>query len=167
MVGELTFFLGFKIWQCSSGIFLSQGKYARNLITKFGLNKAKPKRTPVVLHLKLLKDDSGERVDESLYRSIIGSLLHLTISRPDITFTVGVCARYQASPRISHLHFDERILKYVLGTTEYGFSYTYDTSSALVGLCDTDWVGCLDDRKSTSGGCFFLGNNLTAWFNKK
>ncbi|XP_050946539.1 uncharacterized mitochondrial protein AtMg00810-like [Cucumis melo] len=138
MVGELTFFLGFQIQQCASGIFLSQGKYARTLITKFELNKAKSKRISAALHLKLLKDDSGEKIDEGLYRSIIGSLLYFTTSRPDIGFAVGVYARYQASPRVSHLHSAKYILKYVLGTVDYGLWYTYDTSLLLVGYCDAN-----------------------------
>ncbi|KAL0550129.1 hypothetical protein IC582_014629 [Cucumis melo] len=156
-----------EIQQCSSRIFSSQGKYARTLITKFGLDKAKPKRTPTVLHLKLSKDDYGERLDENLYRNIIGSRLYLSTIRLDIAFAMGICARYQASPHVSHLHSAKRILKYVLGIIDYGLWYTYDTSLALVGFYDVDWVGCSDDKKSTSGSCFFLGNNLIAWFSKK
>ncbi|KAA0033150.1 putative mitochondrial protein [Cucumis melo var. makuwa] len=98
MVGELTFFQGFQIKQEKIGIFFSQEKYAKNLISKFGMDKAKPKRTPAATHLKMTKDSIGEKVDTNLYRSIIGSLLYLTASRPDIAFVVGVCARYQADP---------------------------------------------------------------------
>ncbi|XP_050939347.1 secreted RxLR effector protein 161-like [Cucumis melo] len=115
----------------------------------------------------MTKDTNGERVDTNLYRSIIGSLLYLTASRPDIAFAVGVCARYQADPRTSHLHCAKRILKYISGTFNYGIWYTYDTTGTLVGNCDADWAGCTDDRKSTYGGCFFLGNNVTAYFSKK
>ncbi|KAA0062326.1 putative mitochondrial protein [Cucumis melo var. makuwa] len=131
------------------------------------MHKAKPKRTPVATHLKMTKDINGEKVDTNLYRSIIGSLLYLIASRPDIAFAVGVCARYQVDPRTSHLHSAKRILKYVSGTFNYGIWYTFDTTGVLVGYCDADWAGCSDDRKSTSGGCFFLGNNVAAWFSKK
>ncbi|KAL2984809.1 hypothetical protein AAZX31_12G111100 [Glycine max] len=98
---------------------------------------------------------------------MIGSLLYLTASRPDITYAVGVCARYQANPKISHLTQVKRILKYVNGTSDYGIMYCHCSNPMLVGYCDADWAGSADDRKSTSGGCFYLGNNLISWFSKK
>ncbi|KAL0536608.1 hypothetical protein IC582_025562 [Cucumis melo] len=98
---------------------------------------------------------------------MIGSLLYLTASRPDIAYAVGICARYQSDPRTSHLNAVKRIIKYVHGTIDFGILYSYDTSSELVGYCNADWAGSADDRKSTSGGCFFLGNNLLSWFSKK
>ena len=98
---------------------------------------------------------------------MIGSLLYLTASRPDITYAVGVCARYQANPKISHLNQVKRILKYVNGTSDYGIMYCHCSDSMLVGYCDADWAGSADDRKSTSGGCFYLGTNLISWFSKK
>ncbi|KAL0554086.1 hypothetical protein IC582_007997 [Cucumis melo] len=128
MVGELTFFIEFQIKQDETGIFFSQEKYAKNLISKFRMDKAKPKRTPAATHLKLTKDATGEQVDSSLYRSIIGSLLNLTASRPDIAFAVGMCARYQADPRTSHLQSAKRILKYIIGTCNFDLWYTFDTT---------------------------------------
>ena len=92
MVGKLSFFLGFQILQCATRIFISQEKYARNLVKKFGLEKAKVKRTPAATQFKVSKDSSGEKVDESLYRNIIGSFLYLIANRPDIAFSIGVCA---------------------------------------------------------------------------
>jgi len=93
--------------------------------------------------------------------------LYLTASRPDITFAVGVCTRYQVEPKMSHLIQLKRILKYINSTSDYGIMYSHSESSMLFGYCDVDWVGSADDRKSTSGGCFFLGNNLISWFSKK
>jgi len=98
---------------------------------------------------------------------MIGSLLYLTTSRPNITFVVGVCARYQAEPKMSHLVQVKRIMRYINGTTDYEILYSHSDNSRLIGYCDADWEGSADDRKSTSGGCFFLGNNLLSWFNKK
>ncbi|CAJ2635655.1 unnamed protein product [Trifolium pratense] len=167
LVGELTYFLGLQVKQMEDTIFISQSKYARNIVKKFGMESAAHKRTPAATHLKLTKDEKGVDVDQSLYRSMIGSLLYLTASRPDITFAVGVCARYQAEPKMSHLAQVKRILKYVNGTCDYGILYTHGENSMLVGYCDADWAGCADDRKSTSGACFFLGNNLISWFSKK
>jgi hypothetical protein len=93
---------------------------------------------------------------------MIGSLLYLTI-----TFAVGVCARYQAEPKMSHLTQVKRILKYINGTSDYGILYSHSENSKLIGYCDADWAGSADHRKSTSGDCFFLGNNLVSWFSKK
>ncbi|CAM8948328.1 unnamed protein product [Rhodiola kirilowii] len=98
---------------------------------------------------------------------MIRSLLYVTVSRPDIAHVIGVCARYQANPMESHLMNVKRNIKYVCATTNYGLWYTKDTSSCLVGYCEADWVENDEDHKSTSGGCFFLGNNLVSWFSKK
>jgi hypothetical protein len=118
------------------------------------MDNASHKRTPTPTHLKLTKDEKGISVDQSLYRNMIGSLLYLTTIRPDITFVVGVCARYQADPKMSNLTQVKRILKYVNGTSDYGILYAHDENSKLIGYCDEDWAGSADDRKSTSGGCF-------------
>ncbi|KAK0579444.1 hypothetical protein LWI29_021263 [Acer saccharum] len=167
LVGELSYFLGLQIRQMHDGIFITQAKYAKNLVKKFGLEKAKHCDTPMSTTLKLSKDASGKSVEQTLYRGMIGSLLYLTASRPDISFSVGVCARYQADPKESHLSSVKRIIRYVNGTSNYGIWYSFDTNASLVGFSDADWAGNCDDRKSTSGGCFFLGNNLVSWFCKK
>src|SRR3954467_3177742 len=98
---------------------------------------------------------------------MIGSLLYLTASRPDIAFAVRVRSRYQAEPKVSHINQVKRILKYVSGTCDYGILYSHGCEPILYGYCDADWAGSVDDRKSTSEGCFFLGNNLISWFSKK
>ena len=116
---------------------------------------------------KLNCDAAGVEVDPTLYRSMIGSLLYLTASRPDIAFSVGVCARFQAAPKESHLTAVKRIIRYINGTSDYGIWYSRDSNECLAGYSDADWAGCIDDRKSTSGGCFYLGNNLVSWMSKK
>ena len=98
----------------------------------------------------------------TLYRSIIRSLLYLTASRPDIAFSVGVCARYQAAPRESHLTAVKRIIRYINGTPNYGLWYSKDSNACLAGYLDADWAGSVDDQKSTLGGYFYLGNNLVS-----
>ncbi|XP_050918331.1 uncharacterized mitochondrial protein AtMg00810-like [Lathyrus oleraceus] len=167
LVGELTYFLGLQVKQIEDSIFLCQSKYAKNIVKKFGLENASHKITLAPTHLKLSKDEKGISVDQSLYRSMIGSLIYLTTSRPYITFVVGVCARYQAEPKVSHINQVKRILKYVNGTCDYGMLYSHDSNSMSVRYCDAYWTGSAYDRKSTSGGCFFLGNNLISWFGKK
>ncbi|CAM8993619.1 unnamed protein product [Rhodiola kirilowii] len=167
MVGEMNYFQGLQVIHKDDGIFISQSKYTKNLIKKFDLEKASHKRTPAATHLKITKDDAGTKVDRTMYRSMIGSLLYLTASRPNITYAVQVCARYQADPKESYLLQVKRIIKYVCGTVDFGIWYTKDTNPHLVGYYDVNWAGNAKDWKSTSGGCFFLGNNMVSWFSKK
>lgn len=97
---------------------------------------------------------------------MIGNIIYLITSRPDITFLVGACALYQAKPKVSQLTQVKRIIKYINGTCDYGILYSHDTKSILVWYCDDDWAGNAKDRKSNSSGFFFLGNNLILWFTK-
>lgn len=150
LVGELTYFLGLQVKQMDDNIVISQRKYAKNIVKKFGMDNASHKRTPASTHLKLTKDEKGKNMDQGLYRSMVGSLLYLTANRPDITFVVGVCARYQSEPKMSHITQFKRILKYINGTSEYGMLYSHNANSLLTGYCDVDWAGSVDDRKSTS-----------------
>ena len=166
MCGELTYFLGLQIKQIEHGIFISQSTYAKNLVERFGLKGSKTARTPMGVTDKLSRDEAGEDVDERTYRGMIGSLLYLTTSRPDICLAVGVCARYQAKPKTSHMLAVKRIIKYMNGTVNLGLYYTKDTTRSLMGYCDADWAGSLEDRRSTSGGCFFMGNNMVSWHSK-
>ena len=110
MVGELTYFLGLQVKQMESRIYINQAKYARNLVKRFGLEKATHARTPMTPNAKLTNDPSGESVDVTLYRSMIGCLLYLIASHSDITFSVGVCSRFQSNPKVSHLNAIKRII---------------------------------------------------------
>ncbi|CAL8134942.1 unnamed protein product [Prunus armeniaca] len=156
-----------EVQQFNGGMFISQTKYAKNLVSKFGLEFAKPIRNPMSTSTKLSKDLRGKSVDQKLYRSMIGSLLYLTASRLDISFSVGLCARIQSDPKESHLLAVKKILRYVSGTTNFGVYYSFDSNVELAGYSDADWAGSIDDRKSTTGGCFYIGNNLVSWFSKK
>ncbi|XP_058767600.1 uncharacterized mitochondrial protein AtMg00810-like [Vicia villosa] len=166
-VGELTYFLGLQVKQMDNSISISQSKYSKNIVNKFCMENASHNGTPAPTHLKLSKDKESVVVDQSLYRSVIESFLYLTASKPYITVSVGVCERYQAKPKMSHLHLVKRIFKYINGTSDYGVLYSNGSGSMLVGYYDVDWVGGADDRKSTSGGCFFLGNHLISSLSKK
>ncbi|XP_071724406.1 uncharacterized mitochondrial protein AtMg00810-like [Rutidosis leptorrhynchoides] len=167
MVGELNYFLGFQIKQGKEGTSITQEKYAKNLVKKFGLESSKPMRTPMGTNEHLSKDIEGEDADPTLYRSMIGSLLYLCASRPDLSHSVGICARYQTNPKESHVKAVKRIVRYVSGTTGLGLGYSKDTNIVLACYSDADMAGCVDDRRSTSGGCFYLGSNLVSWFSKK
>ena len=111
-------------------------------------------------NVKLTIDLLGKCVDSFLYRSMIGSFLYLTASKPDISYSVGVCAKYQANPKESHKIAWKRIIKYVKTIADFGVWYSKDTDDVLSRYSDTDWAGNTDERKSTSGGCFYVGNNL-------
>ena len=167
MVGELTYFLGLQVKQTDLGIYINQAKYARNLVKRFGLDNAAHAKSPMAANAKLTNDPSGESVDVTLYRSMIGCLLNLTASRPDIAFSVGVCSRFQSNPKVSHLNAVKRIIRYVGGTCDYGLFYSKKSNLSLAGFSDSDWVGNADDRKSTTGGCFYVEVNLVAWMSKK
>jgi hypothetical protein len=164
---EMNYFLGLEVKQTVEGIFISQSKYARDLVKRFGLDGKSRARTPMSTSVKISSDLAGKSVDPSLYRSMIGSLLYLTASRPDIAFSVGVCARFQANPKESHLTAVKRIIKYVNDTLSYGIWYSRETNLVVAGYSDADWAGNAEDRKSTSGGCFYVRNNLVAWMSKK
>ena len=124
---------------------------------KFGLEFASSIKTPMSPNVKLTVDLLGKSVDSSLYRSMIGSLLYLTTSRLDISYSVGVCARYQANPKESHMIALKRIIKYVKTTADLGVWYSKDTNNVLVGYSDANWARNANDRKSTLGGCFLCG----------
>ena len=152
--------------QRKDGIFISQEKYAKNLVKRFGLDSKKHTSTPMSSLAKLSLDAVGVDIDPTLYRSMIGSFLYLTASRLDIAFSMGVCARFQAALKESHLTVVKLIICYINGTFDYGIWYSRDSNECLVGYLDADWAGCIDDRKSSSGGCFYLGNNLVSWMSK-
>ncbi|GJY59188.1 putative ribonuclease H-like domain-containing protein [Tanacetum coccineum] len=149
-MGELTFFLGLQVKQKEDGIFISQDKYVTEILKKFGFTDVKTASTPMETQKPLLKDEDGEEVDVHLYRSMIGSLMYLTSSRPDIMFAVCACARYQVNPKVSHLHAVKRIFRYLKGQPKLGLWYPKDSPFDLVAYTDSDYAGASLDRKSTT-----------------
>jgi hypothetical protein len=126
-----------------------------------------PAETPIPLGTKLSKNDEGPTVDSTLYKSLVGSLLYLTATRPDIMYAASLVSRFMESPKDSHWKMAKRILRYVAGTLNFGLWYTKSDSNQLSGYTDSDFAGSLDDRKSTSGHVFQLGTNLISWASKK
>jgi hypothetical protein len=122
------------------------------------MEDSKPMSTPMVTRCKLSKDDDSPDVDQSSYRSMIGSLLYITTSHPNIMHAVGLVGRYQAAPKQSHLLAVKRIFRYLKGTMNYGLWYPRNQNFQLSVYSDADWANCVDERKSTSGGAFFLGD---------
>ncbi|KAH9705479.1 hypothetical protein KPL70_011888 [Citrus sinensis] len=166
MMGELKYFLGLQIKQYEEGIFINQAKYVKDLLKRFGIDDSKTKNTPMSTTTKLDKDEKGKEVDIKMYRCMIGSLLYFTASRPDIMFSVCLCARFQC-PKESHLLAVKRIFRYLSGTIDIGLWYPRGTHIDLTCYWDADFAGYKVDRKSTSGTCYILGHSLVSWFSKK
>jgi hypothetical protein len=144
-----------------------QAMYMKDLMKKFNMVELKPVSTPMSSAASLGPDEDGEAVDQREYRSLIGSLLCLTATRPDIQFIVGLCARFQTSPRSSHRTVVQRIFRYLKHTPEFGIWYSASSSLDLVDFSDADFAGSRIDRKSTSGTCHFLGSSLVCWSSQK
>ncbi|GJX92068.1 retrotransposon protein, putative, ty1-copia subclass [Tanacetum coccineum] len=152
---------------CPRGIFLNQSKYALESFKKYGIESSDPVDTPMVEKSKLDEDTQGKAVDPTHYRGMVGTLMYLTASRPDLTFAVCMCARYQAKPTEKHLHAVKRIFKYLRGTVNRGLWYPKDSSIALTAYADADHAGCQDTRRSTSGSMQLLGDRLVSWSSKR
>nr|GEZ65952.1 hypothetical protein [Tanacetum cinerariifolium] len=150
-MGELTFFLGLQVTQENDGIFISQDKYVHEILKKFGFSTMKTTSTPMETSKPLMKDENAKDVDVHLYRSMIGSLMYLTSSRPDIMFVVCACVRFQVTPKISHLHAVKRIFRYLKGQPKLGLWYPKDSLFDLEVYTNSDYVGASLDRKSTTG----------------
>nr|GEX36160.1 uncharacterized mitochondrial protein AtMg00810-like [Tanacetum cinerariifolium] len=166
-IGELTFFLGLQVKQKKDGTLISQDKYVAKILKKFGFTKVKTASTPMKTQKPLLMDEDDEEVDVHMYRSMIGSLMYLTSSRPYIMLAVCACARYQVNPKVSHLHAVKGIFRYLKGQPELGLWYPKDSPFDLVAYTNSDYAGASLDRKSTTGGCQFLGCRLISWQCKK
>ncbi|GJY98629.1 putative ribonuclease H-like domain-containing protein [Tanacetum coccineum] len=166
-MGELTFFLGLQVTQKDDGIFISQDKYVDEILKKFGFLTVKTASIPMETSKPLLKDAEVKDVDVHLYRSMIGSLMYLTSSRPDIMFVVCACARFQVTPKVLHIHAMKIIFRYLKGQPKLGLWYPKDSPFDLEAYSDSDYAGASLDRKSTTGGCQFLRSRLISWQCKK
>ncbi|GJZ57992.1 retrovirus-related pol polyprotein from transposon TNT 1-94 [Tanacetum coccineum] len=167
MMGQMSFFLGLQISQSPRGIFINQSKYASEIVKKYGMLTTDSVDTPLVEKSNLDEDLQGKQVDATLYRGMIGSLMYLTSSRPDLIHAVCLCARYQAKPTEKHLQAVKRIFRYLKGTINMGLWYSKDTGMSLTAYADADHAGCQDTRRSTSGSAQFLGDKLVSWSSKK
>ncbi|GJZ97987.1 ribonuclease H-like domain-containing protein [Tanacetum coccineum] len=165
-LGSLNYFLGIFVTRNASGMFLSQQKYATEVLDRAGMLNCKPCRTPVDTDSKL-SADGAPISDSTLYRSLAGALQYLTFTRPDISYAVQQVCLFMHDPREPHLSALKRILRYVRGTLSYGLQLYSSTTSSLVAYSDADWAGCPTTRRSTSGYCVFLGNNLLSWSSKR
>ncbi|KAI3694073.1 hypothetical protein L1987_77032 [Smallanthus sonchifolius] len=165
-LGSLNFFLGLEVHHTKSGLFLNQSKYAHDILTRAGLLDSKPVATP--LTSKDIFTSEGQPFhDPTLYRSLVGALQYLTITRPDLSYAVNQASQFLQTPTTTHFQLVKRILRYVKGTLAYGLTFDRPPNTTLLGFSDADWARCIDTRRSTYGYCIYLGGNLVSWSAKK
>ncbi|KAF2310093.1 hypothetical protein GH714_006509 [Hevea brasiliensis] len=164
-LGLLSFYLGIEVKQTTTSISICQTGYAKKILEKMGVGECNPCKLPMEPRTKLSKVVDGEAlVDATLYRSLIGSLRYLVNTRPDITFSVGVLSRFMEKPTTTHMAAVKQVLRYIKGTLNSGCVYSKkQPDMSLVGYCDSDLAGDIDDRKSTTGILFFLGSSPVTW----
>ncbi|RVW44641.1 Retrovirus-related Pol polyprotein from transposon RE1 [Vitis vinifera] len=166
-LGKLKYFLGIEIAQSSSGVVLSQRKYALDILEETGMLDCKPVDTPMDPNVKLVPGQGEPLGDPGRYRRLVGKLNYLTITRPDISFPVSVVSQFLQSPCDSHWDAVIRILRYIKSTPGQGVLYENRGHTQVVGYTDADWADSPTDRRSTSGYCVFIGGNLISWKSKK
>ncbi|XP_071727746.1 uncharacterized mitochondrial protein AtMg00810-like [Rutidosis leptorrhynchoides] len=165
-LGPLNYFLGISITRTSLGMFLSQKKYATEILEHADMTECHPSRTPVETNSNL--NTSGPPVaNPTLYRSLSGALQYLTFARPDIAYAVQQICLFMYDPREQHFSALKRILRYIQGTLDLGLQLFASSTTSLTAYSDVDWAGCPSTRRSTSGYCVFLGNNLLSWSSKR
>ncbi|CAA0805773.1 cysteine-rich RLK (RECEPTOR-like protein kinase) 8 [Striga hermonthica] len=174
-LGLLSYFLGMEVKQGTGEVFICQQKFAKEILKKFHMEDCKEISTPMNLKEILSKEDGAEKVDEGLYRSLIGCLMYLTATRPDITFVVSLLSRFMNCASKIHFVAAKRVLRYVKGTTDYDIKYSVLYNFQLQGchnfqfqgFSDSDWAGSIDDMRSTTGYCFSFGSGAFSWSSKK
>jgi hypothetical protein len=159
----LHYFLGLQVLKNNEGIFLSQSKYACDLLHRFYMDDCKLAPSPFESVVKLVSTYTSPKVDATLYHHLVGSLLYLTHTRPDLSFVVGLVSRYMQTPHESHWKETKRILRYVCGAVQFGIHYRSEGTPLLVGFTDSDWVDDPNDRNSTVGYVFSLGSGPVTW----
>lgn len=165
-LGDLSYFLGLEVAYSEAGLFLCQSKYASDVLKRADLFDSKPVSTPLAPHESFVKHgDLFE--DVTLYRSLVGALQYLTITRPDLSYAVNQVSQFLQAPTVTHFQAVKRILRYVKGTISFGLHFTRPCTSTIIGYSDADWARCLDTRRSTYGYSIFLGGNLVSWSAKK
>ena len=166
-MGSLHYFLGIQVHQCDDGLFMNQSKYAQDLLINAGMQDCSPMPTSLPLKLDNLPGHDELFAEPSYFRSLAGKLQYLTLTRPDLQFSVNYICQKMHQPSNSDFSLLKRILRYVKGTFEMGISIKSNTSSTLVCYSDSDWAGCKETRRSTGGLCTLFGSNVISWSAKR
>ncbi|XP_056688715.1 uncharacterized mitochondrial protein AtMg00810-like [Spinacia oleracea] len=166
-LGELTYFLGLEVFRSSSGFFVSQRKYALDFLKEHHMVDVKSVLLPMESNLKLTTDNGELLPSPTPYQRLLGRLIYLTITRPNISFTVQLLSQFMHQPTSVHMQVAKRLLRYIAGTFNQGILLASTSTSTLTAYCDNDWVRCPISRRSTSGYCIFLGKSPVSWKAKK
>jgi hypothetical protein len=166
-LGLMHYCLSLEVWQSPEMIFLNQGKYAIVILKRFDMLECKSMNTPMETKLKLLVDTSSELVEATLYRQIIGSLMYLMNTMPDICFVVNTLSQYLLDPTHVHLVTAKHVMRYLKGTLDFGLCYNGDKDFIQIGYTDSDWDGSVSKKKRTLGCCFSPGSVVTSWQSRK
>ena len=161
-LGKMRYFLGLEVLQRSDGVFISQKKYALEVLKWFGMDKSNSVHNPIVPGFKLVKDEGGVKVNKTYYKQIVGSLMYLTATRPDMMFVVSLISRYMENPTELHLQAAKRVLRYLKGITGFEIFYKKGGVDELVACSDSGYTGDLEDRKSTLGYVFLLSSGAVS-----
>lgn len=166
-LGPINYFLGLEVDRTPSGFFISQKKYTLDLLSEHGLLNCKPLSLPMDTHVKLTPTIGDPLSNPTAYQRLLGQLIYLTITRPDIAFTVHTLSQYMTAPTTVHLQAAKRLLRYLAGSPSQGVLLASSSAARLTAYCDSDWASCLATRKSTTGYCILLGDSPISWKSKK
>ncbi|KAJ9535464.1 hypothetical protein OSB04_un001410 [Centaurea solstitialis] len=167
-LGPLSYFLGISVTREHGSLFLSQQQYAKEILDRAGMSSCHPSATPVDTKAKLSSTDGDLLTDGGTqYRQLVGALQYLTFTKPDISYAVQQICMHMHAPRTSHFNALKRILRYIKGTLDHGLHLTKSPGNKLIAYTDANWAGCPDTRRSTSGYCVYLGDNLISWSSKR
>jgi histone deacetylase 1/2 len=166
-LGELHYFLGISVTRDDTGFFLSQRKYTDELLDRANMQGCKMVTTPVDTHSKLSASSGPPMADTSEYRSLVGALQYVTLTRPGLSYAVQQACLHMHDPREQNLMLVKRILSYLRGSSSYGLHIQRSSALDLMAYSDVDWAGCPDTRRSTSGYAVFLGDSLVSWSSKR
>ncbi|KAF5480295.1 hypothetical protein F2P56_001057 [Juglans regia] len=166
-LGPLKYFLGMEIARSNKGIQLCQRKFALDILSEVGLLASKPSPLPMEPNLKISKDEGELFHDPTLYRKLVGKLLYLTNTRPDLSYSVHLLSQFMETPRLPHYNAVIKVLRYLKGTPGQGLFFPTASTFNLVAYSDANWGNCPDTRRSTTGFCVFIGSSLICWKSKK